>query len=390
MHKPSIMNVEPEFIFFENCAQNSKEVFYFLKNSTAHPMAWKVKMTAPSRYKMSPKRGVIKPLETEVIKVQMVYNKYPPNQPMNEKRERDSNGVFFDRFQFESIIIASDPTPNTLRVKSWWKETFSNSEEICTFKSKVFFTLADNFPQADLDILLAQVNASHSTLDASGSLQELSNSSLLNFSQPDYNHELKGVESSQQLQPLIIEMEENNNNNNNNNNKNNNNNNNNPQLSPRKETEKLPVQEGEVEKLPINNQSSDQPQRRQSSNLSPHNTPVQSPLKSSSSPQISNQQPILKPPEKSIYSLPPLISTHNSPKKESSTNTTNTTSTTSISSGHPVKELNRTSKHNTIAKTKEESSVASEMCGVLKTMIFNNLFFILAFLFGFYARHLFG
>jgi len=437
MNSNPLLTIEPELIFFERCEQNSKVVIFKLTNITAHIVIWRVKMTAPSRYKMEPKRGIIQPLETEKIEVRIQYNKYPVNMPGNDKRERDSNGVFVDRFQFESIILDCEPH---VRSKSWWKDSF-DKKEACLFKSKVFFTKNDVIPQHDIDFLINLMNQPKETtehvLESSGFL-ELSTSSLLDLHSSQNNNnnnnqqqEQKRVDSKIEEQPkIVLDSNEKN-----------------VQLSPRKEIEK-PIQIDNIEmtttKPELKQQRESLPQSlSHSSNLSYQKnnsptqkhptTPLQSPQKLNiSSPSQQQQQPILRPPEKTPSTSSPLsLSSNSTPQKGATTTTSNnssplsissnstpqkgstittatsntttpslssfstpqkgstttTTSTQSISSTSPVKELQR---NHTSVKIKEESSVIKLIFEFVKNLIWANIYFIIAFLCGFYARHHYG
>jgi hypothetical protein len=337
-HNNNNMTVEPEIIFFEKCKENNKIINFSLKNQAAHSVAWKVKMTAPKRYKMEPKRGVIKPGDTAIISVKMVYSKYPPNLAGNEKRERDSNGVFVDRYQFESVVIYGETPQNYMRDKTWWTSVFKNQEnEISIFKAKAFFTLHETFPQADTDALLSQLGTgNHSQiLEASG---------FLELSQIPQD-----LEKSLSLEKSIPETEKSDNK---------------IQLSPRRESEK-PVQTEQQK-------NSEQPQ----SPLRTSSIPSQpiTPQKLSNS-QSSQQQPILRPPSG-------VSSPVKSPQKQNTITDEPTDSTQ-----HPIKELKRVHQptHNTTSNTGQQS-MALAMGDVLGTLVMNNLVVIFAFLLGYFLR----
>jgi hypothetical protein len=346
------MSVEPEIIYFEKCDSNTKIVNFSLTNKSVHSVAWKVKMTAPKRYKMEPKRGVILPLGTAVISVRMVYSKYPPNLAGNEKRERDSNGVFVDRYQFESVVINCETPQNYMRNKTWWSEIFKNAE-ISVFKAKAFFTLLDSFPQSDIDALLLQLSSGNNHSQVESGFLELSQTL-----RPQDLEKSLALENSLSLEKSTSSIEKSDDK---------------IQLSPRKESEKPFQEHQKPEQL--------QSPQRSSSIPSQPTTPVHTPQKLSASQ--SSQQPILRPPEKSSTISSPL----KSPLKQNIT--TEETNADSIQQ-HPIKELKRVHQttHNTslTSSTTGQQSLAIAMGSVLGTLVMNNLVIIFAFLLGYFLR----
>jgi len=124
-------------------------------------------MTAPKRYKVSPKRGVIQPLGKVIVTVNISYSSYLPNKSSSEKKERESNGVFVDRYQFESIFVQQNEIPeNYMRDKQWWLNIFKSSENCSVVKSRGYFSLGA-ISMEDINILNGMFRSGHEEMEPS-------------------------------------------------------------------------------------------------------------------------------------------------------------------------------------------------------------------------------
>jgi len=96
-----------------------------LKNTSANPIGYKVKTTAPKRYCVRPNTGLIPPGDT--IEVQVLLN-YIKDKPQSLKCK--------DKFQVQTLILPSDYQPSA--EKDFWANT--KPEDILKQKLKCYFT----------------------------------------------------------------------------------------------------------------------------------------------------------------------------------------------------------------------------------------------------------